>query len=118
MTNYTSVEVVTLSKSEKDSRNFGCFLECHNRAQVAANSRLVVAVSINGFKNDLNSGIDSLKAQMSSTNANKLSEQQKQELYQYIDDLSRSEPGGRLTGIYIQSYIEQQFGIHYHLNHV
>ncbi|MGI2180633.1 helix-turn-helix domain-containing protein, partial [Shewanella frigidimarina] len=69
-------------------------------------------------KNYLNSGLDGLKANMNSTNANKLGEQQKQVLYQHVDELSRSEQGGRLTGIDIQSYIEQQFGIHYHLNHV
>ena len=122
--NYTSVELVKLSKSEKGARMririlaVSCFLECHNRAQVARQLK-VSRRSVNEWvKNYLNSGLDGLKANMNSTNANKLSEQQKQVLYQYVDELSRSERGGRLTGIDIQSYIEQQFGIHYHLNHV
>jgi transposase len=122
--NYTSVELVRLSKSEKDARMririlaVSCFLECHNRAQVARQLK-VSRRSVNEWvKKYLDSGIDGLKANMRSTNASKLSEQQKRTLYQYIDDLSRSELGGRLTGVDIQSYIEQQFGIHYHLNHV
>jgi len=95
-----------------------CFLEYQNRAQVARQLK-VSRRSVNKWvKNDLNSGIDGLKANISSTNASKLSQQQKQDLYQYIDDLSRSELGGRLTSVDIQSYIEPQFGIHYHLNHV
>ncbi|CAM4346279.1 Transposase [Shewanella livingstonensis] len=95
-----------------------CFLECHNRAQVAR-QLTVSRRSVNEWvKNYLNSGIDGLKANMISTNAHKLGEQQKQVPYQYIDELSRSELGGLLTGIDIQSYIEQQLGNHYHLNHV
>ncbi|AZG37368.1 IS630 family transposase [Shewanella psychromarinicola] len=95
-----------------------CFLECHNRAQVARQLK-VSRRSVNEWvKNYLNTGIDGLKANMNSTNANKLDEHQKQVLYQYIDEFSRSEQGGRLTGLDVQSHIEQQFGIHYHINHV
>ncbi|MGL5048367.1 MAG: helix-turn-helix domain-containing protein, partial [Shewanella sp.] len=46
-----------------------CFLECHNRAQVARQLK-VSRRSVNEWvKNDLNSGIDGLKANMCSTNA-------------------------------------------------
>ena len=103
MKNYTSVELVKLSKSEKDARMririlaISCFLECHNRAQVARQLK-VSRRSVNEWvKNYLNTGIDGLKANMKSTNANKLSEQQKKVLYQYIDELSRSEPGADYT---------------------
>ncbi|AZG71527.1 helix-turn-helix domain-containing protein [Shewanella livingstonensis] len=103
MKNYTSIELVKLSTSEKDARMririlaVSCFLECHNRAQVA---RQLTASrrSVNEWvKNYLNSRIDGLKANMISTKAHKLGEQQKQVLYQYIDELSRSELGGRLN---------------------
>lgn len=124
MKNYTSAELAKLSKSEKDARMririlaISCFLECHNRAEVARQLK-VSRRSVNEWvKNYLNTGIDGLKANMNSTNANKLDERQKQVLYQYIDELSRSEQGGRLTGLDIQSYIERQFGVRYHLNHV
>ncbi|AZG71668.1 helix-turn-helix domain-containing protein [Shewanella livingstonensis] len=48
-----------------------CFLECHNRAQVAR-QLTVSRRSVNEWvKNYLNSGIDGLKANMISTNAHK-----------------------------------------------
>ncbi|MCW3173933.1 helix-turn-helix domain-containing protein [Shewanella subflava] len=53
-----------------------CFLECHNRAQVARQLK-VSRRSVNEWvKNYLNTGIDGLKANMNSTNANKLDDQQ------------------------------------------
>ena len=82
MKNYTSVELIKLSKSEKDARMrilaVSCFLECHNRAQVARHQLKVSRRSVNEWvKNDLNMGIDGLKANMNSTNASKLDEHQK-----------------------------------------
>ena len=84
MKNYTSVELIKLSKSEKDARMririlaVSCFLECHNRAQVARHQLKVSRRSVNEWvKNDLNIGIDGLKANMNSTNASKLDEHQK-----------------------------------------
>ena len=54
--NYTSVELIKLSKSEKDARMririlaVSCFQECHNLLKSLANLRSVVAVSMNGLK--------------------------------------------------------------------
>ena len=60
-------------------------------AQVARQLK-VSRRSVNEWvKNYLNLGLGGLKANMSSTNASKLDEHQKQALYQYIDQSSRSE---------------------------
>lgn len=84
MKNYTSVGLIKLSKSEKDARMririfaVSCFLECHNRVQVVR-QRKVSRRSVNEWvKNDLNIGIDGLKANMNSTNTSKLDEHQEQ----------------------------------------
>lgn len=124
MQNYSSAQLVTLSKSEKDARMrirllaVARFLETHNRALVARQLKLS-RTSVNYWvKTYLTEGIDALKSDMSNQNASKMSHAQKKKLYSYIDAVSRSEEGGRLIGKDIQRYIQSEFGIEYHLDHV
>lgn len=124
MQNYSSEQLITLSKSEKDARMrmrllaVARFLETHNRALVARQLKLS-RTSVNAWvKSYLTEGIDALRSDMSNQNASKMTHAQKQKLFTYIDTASRSEEGGRLIGKDIQRYIQSEFGIQYHLDHV
>ncbi len=124
MSNYSAEQLVALSKSEKDARMrirllaIARFLETHNRALVARQLKLS-RTSVNAWvKTYLAKGIDALKSDMSNQNASKMTYAQKQKLYTYIDVVSRSQEGGRLIGKDIQRYIQAEFGIEYHLDHV
>jgi len=63
-------------------------------------------------------GIDGLTDKKPTGRPFQLSSEQRKQLIEYVTKSSKSELGGRLNGIDIQRYIEENFSVNYHLSSV
>lgn len=113
-----------LSKKESNSRlklkylALAHFHDGMSRYQIAAALR-VSRTSVNKWISTyLNEGLDGLQPKKSKGRPPHLSQEQLKLIKAYVEKLSTSETGGRLTGKCLQDYIATTFGINYGLTNI
>ena len=122
MKNYTSEEILALSRAEKDPRKrirllaVSLFLEGRSRTEVT--NRLKVARgSVNTWvAKYLAHGLKGLDAKKNKGRGSYLTTPQKQQLISHIEASCMKTSGGRLTGDDIRKYIQLHFDVDYHPN--
>jgi len=119
---HSSEELKKLSNKVKDHRMrlrllaVSHFKSGKNRAEVARMLNISRRIVNNWVANYLSKGLHGLESKKPTGRPSYLTEQQKQTLSLYIKTQSQSEAGGRLTGESIQSYLKDNFDVHYHPN--
>lgn len=94
------------------------FQEGHSRYAIAKFLK-VSRTSVNKWISQYHlDGIDGLTDKKTTGRPFCLTEDQRQQLANYVSQEAKSETGGRLTGQDIQAYIQEEFGFHYHLSSV
>ncbi|WP_111978053.1 helix-turn-helix domain-containing protein [Algibacillus agarilyticus] len=94
------------------------FLDGKNRAEIARILK-VSRRSVNDWvSNYLASGLKGLETKKQKGREPYLSEQQQQQLREFITESSQSDCGGRLIGADIHAYIVEHFDINYHSNSI
>ena len=94
------------------------FLEGQSRAAISRFLKVRRFTVNDWIKAYLNEGLDALIEKPRTGRTPKLTEQQKNQLYNFVVDAAKSTEGGRLTGQDIQRFIHQQFGINYHQSNI
>ncbi len=120
----SSDDLLRLSKKEKNPNKrvrllaVSLYLECHNRTRVAQQLK-VARRSVNNWVSEyLTHGLSGLDDKPRPGKRSSLSLKQKQQLSRFIDKRAQSDKGERLTGMHIKEYIQSEFGVDYHLNHI
>ena len=94
------------------------FYEGHSRYQIAQFLK-VSRTSVNKWITQYHQGgIDALNDKKTTGRPFRLSEQQRNKIKHYVSKQAKSDAGGRLIGTDIQTFIQTEFGFHYHLSSV
>lgn len=119
-----SKQLLALSRKEPNARKrirllaVSLFFEGENRTNIA--KRLNTARgSVNKWvSNYLNNGVAGLNNKPIKGRPAKLTSQQLDTLSHYVKQSARSSEGGRLMGEDIAQYIDDQFNVRYHTDHI
>lgn len=94
------------------------FQEGHSRTAISQFLK-VSRTSVNKWISQYHQyGMDGLIDKKTTGRPFRLSNEQHQQLIDYVNKASKSELGGRLNGSDVQAYIEKNFAVHYHLSSV
>ncbi len=116
----TSTDLLQLSRKETNARKrmrllvVSYFLDGYNRTEIAKTLKVARASANLWVSAYLSEGISGLDSTPPPGRPPKLSNNQLEQLAQYIDKQSHSTDGGRLTGQDVCDYIHTEFGIGYH----
>lgn len=117
-------ELIKLSKKTSNARlrirllAIAHFKEGQNKAQIARLlkvSRRMVNLWVSKYLSD---GVKALELKKQSGRPPRMSPSQFTQLSTWVNEKALSDKGGRITGMDIREYIETQFGLYFHLNHV
>ena len=124
MDELTSEQLYKLAKKEKNAQHYkrllavAHFKNGMSRTAIAAQMK-VSRTSVNKWVGQfLQGGLNALQPKPTGHRRPKLNEKQTKQLCKFIDESAQSDKGGRLIGLDIQAYIQEQFGVEYSPNHI
>lgn len=124
MKQLTSKDLLQLSRKETSARKrmrllvVSYFLDGYNRTEISKILKVARASANLWVSTYLSEGVSGLDSKSPPGRPPKLSAQQLNQLAQYIEIQSYSTEGGRLMGQDICAYINAEFGITYHRDHI
>ena len=94
------------------------FTEGKNRTQISQLLKVSRRMVNEWVSNYLAGGIKALEIKKQPGRPPTMTAQQSQELSAWVNLQACSDEGGRITGTDVKNYLQTQFGISFHLNHV
>lgn len=124
MKNLTSTDLLHLSRKESNARKrirllaVSHFLEGKSRTNIAKTLKVARASVNRWVSHYLSDGLQGLESKKPTGRPCKLSNKQLASISLFVEQRSYSTRGGRLNGADVAQYIEKEFNVIYHQDHI